>query len=367
MGQNRGMAKLFSPITVRGLELRNRVFLAPMCMYSCENKDGVVGDFHFTHLVSRAVGGFGLVVVEATGVSAAGRITPWCPGIYNEEQILAWRRITDAIREAGSLSAIQLAHAGRKASTYRSWSGENSVAISDGGWQTVSSTDEPFTGYAAPHKMTAAEVREVIDEWKQGAMNAIEAGFDALEIHAAHGYLIHQFLSPITNQRDDEFGGSLENRARLLLEIVKSIRAVMPDSMPLIVRFSATDYREDGWDVEQTKTVASWCSALGADLFDISSGGLITGVQIATGPGYQVGFAAEVASVVDEPVSTVGQITEAAQAEAILQSGKADVITIGRAALRDPYWPLRAAAELGVDVDYWPKQYLRGSWPKPTN
>ncbi|MFM6963790.1 MAG: NADH:flavin oxidoreductase/NADH oxidase [Micrococcales bacterium] len=356
------MTKLFTPITVRDLTLKNRVFLAPMCMYSCEGRDGVPGDWQYTHYVSRAVGGFGLVVVEATGVAAEGRITPWCPGIYSEEQIRAWSRITEAIRQNGSHSAIQLAHAGRKASTYRAQSGSGSVAIEDGGWQSVSATDEAFTGYDAPRALETAEVHHVISQWRTAAENAIRAGFDALEIHAAHGYLIHQFLSPITNQRADEFGGSLENRARLLIEIVKAIREVMPTGMPLIVRFSATDYREDGWDIEQTKTVAGWCADAGADLFDISSGGLITGVTIPTGPGYQVHLATAVAEVVDEPVSAVGQITEAAQAAKIVDSGAAEVVTIGRAGLRDPYWPLRAAAELGVEVD-WPVQYARGKFP----
>lgn len=364
MSENVRMTALFSELSMRELTLRNRIFLAPMCMYSCENRDGVVGDFHFVHLISRATGGFGLVIAEATAVAPEGRITPWCPGIYTDAQIAAWRKVTDGIRAAGSHSALQLAHAGRKASTYRPWSGSGSVPISDGGWKSLSSTDEAFTGYEAPHKLNTEEIYEVIAQWKQGAINAVAAGFDALEIHAAHGYLIHQFLSPITNQRDDEFGGSLEKRARLLTEVVREIRSVMPKGMPLLVRFSATDYREDGWNLEETKIVAGWCAELGVDLFDISSGGLITGVTIPSAPGYQVPLAAAIAESVDQPVSAVGQITEAQQAEKILQSGDAQVISIGRAGLRDPYWPLRAAAELGEEVDYWPNQYSRGTWPK---
>ena len=356
------MTKLFEPLTLRGLTLRNRIIMAPMCMYSCENKDGVVGDWHFTHYGSRAVGGAGLIIVEATGVTDIGRITPWCAGMWNDEHVTAWKKVTDEIRRHGAASAVQLAHAGRKASTHRGWSGVGSVAESDGGWQTVSSTSEAFTGYAAPRELTTAEVYQVIDEWRNSAALAVHAGFDAIEIHAAHGYLIHQFLSPITNQRSDEFGGSLENRARLLLEIVKAMREVIPASMPLMIRFSATDYREDGWTVDQTQTVAAWAAELGVDLFDISSGGLITGVSIPTGPGYQVPLAASVSTAVEEPVAVVGQITEAEQAEAILQSGDADVIALGRALLRDPYWPLRAAAELGAEVE-WPKQYSRGTWP----
>ena len=356
------MSKLFTPITLRELTLANRVFLAPMCMYSCEGRDGVPSEWQLIHYASRAVGGFSLVVAEATAVAPEGRITPWCPGIYNEEQIRGWRRITDAIRYSGSKSALQLAHAGRKASTYRAQSGSGSVPLEDGGWTTVSATNEAFTGYAAPRELETSELPMIVSQWRTAAENAIRAGFDALEIHAAHGYLVHQFLSPITNQRTDQYGGSLENRARLLLDIVKAIRGVMPAGMPLMVRFSATDYREDGWDVAQTTEVAKWCSELGVDLFDISSGGLITGVTIPSGPGYQVPLAAAIAGAVDEPVSTVGQITEAKQAEQILQSGAAEVITIGRAGLRDPYWPLRAAAELGDDVT-WPIQYARGKWP----
>ena len=352
------MTKLFSPIKLRDLEIRNRIFIAPMCMYSCTAKDGVVTDWHFVHYSTRAIGGAGLVIAEATGISPEGRISPWCAGIWNDTQVDAWKKITDFIRTTGAKSAIQLAHAGRKAST----AGASSVAISEGGWQTISATDEAFDGYAAPRKMTTEDVYENIKDWQRAAARAVAAGFDAIEIHAAHGYLIHQFLSPITNRRDDEFGGSLANRARLLLEVIKAIRAVVPETMPVFVRFSATDYRDDGWDLEQTKTVAGWCAELGIDLFDISSGGLITGVSIPVGPGYQVPLAQGVASAVSEPVSAVGLITESMQAEEILQSG-VDVISIARLALRDPYWPLRAAHELGVSTDAWPRQYERGQFP----
>lgn len=356
------MAKLFSPIKIRDLEIRNRIFIAPMCQYSCESKDGVPNNWHVVHYGSRAAGGAGLVIVEATAVTPEGRISPWDTGIWNNTQVDAWKKITDIIRSHGAKSAIQLAHAGRKGSTYRAISGANSVAIEDGGWQTISSTDEAFTGYANPRKLTTAEIYEQVDDWQRAAARSVAAGFDAIEIHAAHGYLIHQFLSPITNKRDDEFGGSLENRARLLLEIVKAMRSVMPETMPLFIRFSATDYREDGWDLEQTKTVAAWCAELGVDLFDISSGGLVTGVTIPLGPGYQVPLAKAVASSVSQPVSAVGSITDAKQAEAILHEG-IDVISIGRAALRDPYWPLRAAHELGDNSQVWPWQYERGKFP----
>lgn len=353
------MAKLFSKLQLRDLEVRNRIFIAPMCMYSCTAEDGVVTDFHFVHYGTRATGGAGLVIAEATGITPVGRISPWCAGIWNDTQVDAWKKITDYIRGTGAKSAIQLAHAGRKGST-----GNNgTVAIAEGGWQTISSTAEAFEGYAAPRQMTTEEVHENIKDWQRAAARAVAAGFDAIEIHAAHGYLIHQFLSPITNQRDDEFGGSLENRARLLLEVIKAVREVIPTGMPLFVRFSATDYREDGWDLEQTKTVAGWCAALGVDLFDISSGGLVAGVTIPLGPGYQVPLAQGVASAVSQPVSAVGMITDSQQAESILASG-VDVVSIARLALRDPYWPLRAAHELGVDTDAWPHQYIRGQYPK---
>ncbi|MFM1957588.1 MAG: hypothetical protein RLZ41_987 [Actinomycetota bacterium] len=358
------MAKLFEPIKIRELEIRNRVFIPAMCQYSCENQDGVIGEWHLVHLGARAVGGAGMIIAEASGVTPEGRISPWCPGIWNYEQVAAWARVNHFIHSQGAKSAIQLAHAGRKGSTYRDWSGKGSVPIELGGWQTVSSTNVAFEGYEAPRELSTEEVLELIQDFAKAAKNAVLASFDAVEIHAAHGYLIHQFLSPITNHRTDEFGGSLENRARILLEIIKAIRAEVGDMLPIFVRFSATDYREDGWDVEQTTQVAKWCAEIGADLFDISSGGLITGVKIPSGPGYQVPFAEQVAQGVSQPVGAVGQITDAQQAENILQDGDVDIILVGRASLRDPNWALRAAHELNVEVDYWPDQYYRGKFPK---
>ena len=354
------MSKLFTPITVRSVKAKNRIWVAPMCMYSCEAKDGVVGDFHLVHYGERALGGAGLIIVEATAVRPDGRITPWCAGIWNQQQVDAWKPVTAFMKANGSVPAIQLAHAGRKASTHRD--GTGSIAISNGGWETVSSTSEAFSGYNAPRALETTELRAIVDAFATAAKNSVEAGFEALEIHAAHGYLVHQFLSPITNQRTDEYGGSLENRARLLLEIVIAIRAAVSDDIPLFIRFSATDYREDGWTVEQTATVAKWCADAGADLFDISSGGLIIGVQIPTGPAYQLPLSETIATTVDEPVTVVGQITEARQADEILERGVVEVIMVGRAVLRDPHWPLRVAAELGVEVD-WPRQYLRGKFP----
>ena len=356
------MSKLFESITIRDLTVRNRVWVAPMCQYSAEERDGVPTEWHLVHYGARAAGGAGLVVVEATAVAPEGRISPWDTGIWDDEQADGWAYIVDFMHGQGAAVGIQLAHAGRKASIYREWSGRGSVPLSDGGWQTVSSTDEAFTGYEAPRKLETAEVSDIVNEFIAAARRSQDAGFDAIEIHAAHGYLIHQFLSPLTNQRDDIYGGDLENRARFLLEIVSGIRAEVGEGMPIMVRFSATDYVEGGWDETQTSTVAAWCAEAGADLFDISTGGLVTGVTIPSGPGYQVPIAQFVADRVDSPVAVVGQITTGAQAEEILQRGTVEVIMIGRAELRDPMWPLRAAHELGVEVDYWPNQYSRGKF-----
>ena len=356
------MSLLFSPIKIRSLEIKNRLWVAPMCMYSCENQDGVVGDWHLVHLGARAIGGAGLVMAEATAVNPEGRISPWCPGIWSDEQIPGWKKVTEFIRSAGSVSALQLAHAGRKASTYRSWSGTGTVPIADGGWQSYSATDVAFEGYSAPRMLETAEIASLVEDFRGAARMAVAAGFDALEIHAAHGYLIHQFLSPITNKRVDKYGGTLENRARLLIETVRSVREEIGDGMPLMVRFSATDYVEGGWDQEQTNQVAIWAREAGADLFDISSGGLVTGVKIPTGPGYQVNFSKSTSQATNANVSAVGQITTSEQAEEILQSGQVDVIMAARQFLRDPYFPLRAAHELGDEIE-WPVQYERGRFP----
>ena len=356
------MPKLFESIQLRDLEVKNRIWIAPMCQYSCENKDGVPGSWHEVHLVSRAIGGAGLIIVEASGVTPEGRITPWCTGIWNDEQAKAWKKIVDLAHGHGSKMAMQLAHAGRKASNHREASGVGSIPISEGGWETVSSTNQAFGDYAAPRKLSVSEIKDLVDAFGKAAKRSVEAGFDAVEIHGAHGYLLHQFLSPLSNDRDDEYGGSLENRARMLMEVIASIRKSVPETMPVFLRLSATDYAEGGWDQDQTATVSGWATEAGVDLIDVSSGGIITGVKIPSGPGYQVPFAEYVADRISEPVSAVGQITEPQQAEQILQSGKVDVILIARASLRDPYWPLRAAAELGAEVP-WPEQYSRGKWP----
>jgi 2,4-dienoyl-CoA reductase-like NADH-dependent reductase (Old Yellow Enzyme family) len=356
------MPKLFEPIQLRDLNVKNRIWISPMCQYSCENKDGVPGSWQEVHLASRAIGGAGLIIVEASAVSPEGRITPWCAGIWNDEQAQAWKKIVKLSHSHGAKMAMQLAHAGRKGSAHYEGSGVGTVPEAQGGWQTVSSTNQAFDDYAAPQKLTVAEITHLVEEFGKAAKRSVEAGFDAVEIHGAHGYLLHQFLSPLSNDRDDHYGGSLENRARMLMEVIASVRKSIPETMPLFLRLSATDYAERGWDQEQTATVSGWASEAGVDLIDVSSGGLITGVKIPSGPGYQVPFAEYVADRISEPVSAVGQITDPHQAEQILQSGKVDVILIARASLRDPYWPLRAAAELGAEVK-WPVQYNRGKWP----
>jgi 2,4-dienoyl-CoA reductase-like NADH-dependent reductase (Old Yellow Enzyme family) len=356
------MPKLFEPITLRDLEVKNRIWIAPMCQYSCENKDGVPGSWHEVHLASRAIGGAGLIIVEASAVSPEGRITPWCTGIWNDEQAKAWKKIVDLCHAHGAKMAMQLAHAGRKASNHRESSGVGTVPLSEGGWETVSSTSQAFGDYDAPRKLSSSEISELVKAFGLAAKRSVDAGFDAVEIHGAHGYLLHQFLSPLSNDRDDEYGGSLVNRARMLMEVIAEVRKSIPETVPVLLRLSATDYAEGGWDQEQTATVSGWATEAGVDLIDVSSGGIITGVKIPSGPGYQVPLAEYVAERISEPVSAVGQITDPHQAEQILQSGKVDVILIARASLRDPYWPLRAAAELGAQVQ-WPDQYSRGKWP----
>ncbi|MFM8927105.1 MAG: NADH:flavin oxidoreductase/NADH oxidase [Rhodoluna sp.] len=356
------MAKLFEPLVVRGLTARNRIWIAPMCQYSCENQDGKPSNWHLVHLGSRAIGGAGVVIAEATAIRPDGRISAWDTGIWNDDQVHAWQPVTEFIRSTGALSCIQLAHAGRKASIYRSWSGEGAMPESNGGWQPVSPTGEAFPEYNQPHELTTAEVYELIDQFVEAAKRSVRAGFDMVEIHAAHGYLVHQFLSPLTNQRSDEFGGSSIARAKFLVDMVSKMRKAIGET-PILIRFSATDYHEGGFSVADCIEVARWCYQSGADLFDISSGGLIAGVKIPLGPGYQVPLSQEISREISQPVGAVGLITDSQQAEEILQSTEIDVIMIGRLALRDPYWPLRAAKELGVELDYWPNQYVRGKYP----
>lgn len=351
------MSTLFTPLSLRDLTLRNRLWVSPMCQYSAV--DGVPQEWHHTHLAQFASGGAGLVIAEATAVSPEGRISPEDAGLWNDEQRDAWAPIVAAIRARGAVAAVQLAHAGRKASTWSPSSGRRgSVAEADGGWVTVAPSAVAFDGFEEPTALDLAGIDTVVADFGSAARRAVAAGFEVLEIHAAHGYLLHQFLSPLSNLRGDEYGGSLENRARLLLRVIDAVTDAAP-GVPLLVRFSATDWADGGWDAEQTAVVAGWASERGADFFDISSGGLVAHQRITTGPGYQVDLAARVRREAGVPVSAVGMIDDAAHAERILAAGEADAIMAGREWLRDPHYGLRAADELGADIDYWPKQYLR--------
>ncbi len=355
---------LFTPYSVRSVTMRNRLWVAPMCEYSVEKHDGVPTDWHLVHLGGFARGGAGLVITEATAVSAEGRISPEDTGIYTDEQRDAWARIVGFLHSQGAVAGIQLAHAGRKASTWRPWAPERgSVPEAGGGWPAVAPSAVAFTGYDVPTALDRAGIDGIVADFAAATRRSLDAGFDVLELHAAHGYLLHQFLSPLSNLRIDDYGGSLENRARLLLEVIAAVRAEAGDDAPLFVRLSATDWAEGGWDQEQTATVADWARDAGADFFDISTGGLVSGTKIPLAPGYQVPFADFVKHQSSVEVSAVGLITEARQAEEIVSSGKADAVMLARAIMRDPHFPLRAAHELGVELDYWPAQYLRAKWP----
>jgi 2,4-dienoyl-CoA reductase-like NADH-dependent reductase (Old Yellow Enzyme family) len=326
-------------------------------------EDGVPTPWHLVHLGALATGGSALVITEATAVTPEGRISPRDTGIWNDAQRDAWRPIVQFIHSRGAAAGIQLAHAGRKGSTYAPWGTDQrgTVPPTSGGWRTTAPSAVAFPGYDVPEPLDLAAIDAVVEAFAAAAVRAVDAGFDLLEIHAAHGYLLHQFLSPLSNLREDEFGGELANRARLLLRVVTAIRGAIGDDLPLLVRFSATDWTEGGWDEAQTSTVAGWARDAGADFFDISSGGNGT-ATIPLAPGYQVPFAEYVRSKADVPTSAVGLITDPHQAEEIVASGKADVVMLARELLRDPHWPLRAAHELGVELDYWPGQYLRARW-----
>lgn len=357
---------LFSPLTLRSLTLRNRVWVAPLCEYSVVARDGVPTDWHLVHLGSFARGGAGLVVAEASAVTPEGRISAHDTGIWNDEQAAAWARIVDFIHGQGAAAGIQLAHAGRKASAYpewgstpEGWSGSGTMPVSEAGWQSVAPSAIAFDGYAPPIALDAQGIQDVVVAFADAARRAVGAGFDLVEVHAAHGYLLHEFLSPLSNLRDDDWGGSLQNRARLLLDVVRAVRAAV--DVPVLVRFSATDWTEGGWDEHQTAEVARWAMEAGADLFDISSGGLVH-ATIPVGPGYQVPLAAHVRSTGGVPVNAVGLITEAEQAERIIDSGQADAIMMGRQWMRDPHAALSFARALGDDEalrSLTPPQYRR--------
>jgi len=357
------MPTLFDPLTLRGVTIRNRIWTSPMCQYSVLDESGVPGTWHLVHLGGFATGGSGIVFTEATAVSPEGRISPRDTGIWTDEQRDAWKPIAAFIEEQGAVPGIQLAHAGRKASTWPAWGFEDrsgTVPADEGGWRAVAPSALAFEGYDVPEEVDAAGIEKVVDDFRSATRRSIEAGFRILEIHAAHGYLLHQFLSPIANHRTDEYGGSLENRARLLLRVVAAVREEAGDA-PLFVRFSGSDWAEGGWDEHQTATVAAWAEAAGADFFDISSGGIQAGIRIPVEPGYQVPFAHHVRSTSEVDVSAVGLITTPQQAAEIVESGQADAVMLARELLRDPHFPLRAAHELGGGID-WPPQYLRARW-----
>lgn len=353
------MSQLFAPITIRDVVVPNRLWVSPMCMYSAI--EGVVNDWHHVHLSQFASGGAGLVISEATAVVPEGRISPEDAGIWSSEQADAWRPITRSIRDRGAIAGIQLAHAGRKASTYSPFSGgSGTVPAADGGWTTEAPSSIAYDGFAEPVAMTIDRIREVTAAFRTAARRALDAGFQAIEVHAAHGYLLHEFLSPLTNVRTDEYGGSLENRARFVLEVVREVRAEVGDGVPVFVRFSATDSAPGGLDVDDVATVAGWAVEAGADLFDVSSSGLVAHQKIDVHPGYQVPFASRVRAATGALTGSVGIITGGEQAERILSSGDADVILAGREWLRDPHFGLRAATELGeAPSGIWPQQYVR--------
>jgi 2,4-dienoyl-CoA reductase-like NADH-dependent reductase (Old Yellow Enzyme family) len=328
-----------------------------MCQYSAA--DGLANDWHLVHLGSRAAGGAGVVISEATAVTPEGRISPQDTGIWNERQAEAWERTTRFIAEQGAVPAIQLAHAGRKASIRRPWSGTGSAPAEEGGWQTVAPSALAFDRLPEPHALTRGEIYDVVNAFAEGARRSLDAGFTLLEIHAAHGYLLHQFLSPLSNQRTDEYGGSFENRIRLLIEVIDAIRTKVPDGTPVVTRISATDWVDGGWDLEQSVELSRVMKAHGIDLVDVSSGGSDPRQQVVPAPGYQVPFAHRIRLDADLPTGAVGLLTDAEQAEKVLQAGEADVILMGRLFLRDPYFPLAAAQALGDDIT-WPPQYERG-------
>lgn len=355
------MRGLFDPIRLRDVHVRNRLWVPALCQYSAVAGDGVPTDWHLVHLGSFARGGAGLIIGEATAVLPEARISPHDTGIWNDDQVTAWRRVTEFVHEQGAAIGLQLSHAGRKGSTWPEWGTSEKGALppARGGWPTVSASAIGFDGLPSPRELSQHGVADIVAAFAAAARRTLDAGFDLVELQAAHGYLIHQFLSPLTNKRTDAYGGDLESRARLLLDIVRAVRAEVGESVPILVRFSAEDYVEGGLDAEQTATVAGWAHSEGADFFDISSGGLIAGVQVPLGPGYQVPLAHRVRESADVPVSAVGLITSARQANEVIESGHADAVLLGRATLRNPHFPLAAAWELGVEIDYWPQQYVR--------
>ncbi|MGE7993483.1 NADH:flavin oxidoreductase/NADH oxidase [Pseudomonas sp. NPDC089554] len=355
------MSLLLEPYTLRQLTLPNRIAVSPMCQYS--SVDGLANDWHLVHLGSRAVGGAGLIITEATAVTPDGRITAEDLGLWNDAQIAPLQRITRFITAQGAVPGIQLAHAGRKASTYRPWLGKHgSVKVEEGGWQPVGPSKIAFDPeHCVPSELSEQDIAGIVQAFADAAGRALKAGFKVVEVHAAHGYLLHQFLSPLSNQRRDRYGSGFDNRIRLTLEVTQAVREVWPDELPLIVRVSATDWVEDGWNPDETVELARRLKDLGVDLIDVSSGGTSMHAEIPTGPGYQTRFAERVRKESGMATGTVGMITEPAQAEHILRTGQADLIFLARELLRDPYWPLHADDDLGGNKATWPAQYQRAT------
>lgn len=353
----RGMPHLFEPLTIRDVTFPNRVFVSPMCEYS--SIDGFANDWHLVHLGSRAIGGAGLVMTEATAVTPEGRISPQDLGIWKDDHIGPLARIVNFIKEQGGIAGMQLAHAGRKASTHRPWSGSGQISEADGGWtHVVAPSATAFADtYPTPIAMTTDQIAATTAAFASAATRALQAGFEVAEVHAAHGYLLHEFLSPLSNQRTDDYGGSFDNRVRFTLETVKAVRAVWPQHLPLFVRISASDWVEGGWDIDQSIALSRLLKPLGVDLIDCSSGGNVA-AKIPLGPGYQTMFAAQIRRDTEILTGAVGLITSAEQAEHIVFTGQADVVFMARELLRDPYFPLRAARELNQDIT-WPAQYVR--------
>jgi 2,4-dienoyl-CoA reductase-like NADH-dependent reductase (Old Yellow Enzyme family) len=353
------MSHLFEPLTLRDVTFKNRIGIPPMCQYSAQ--DGMAGDWHFIHYGSRAVGGAGLMILEATAVVPEGRISPGDLGLWQDAQIEPLARIARQAHEHGCVPAIQLAHAGRKASVGLGWEAQKTLAASQGGWLPVAPSALSFgDGYVQPHALTLDEIVGVVAAFVAAAKRAVAAGFQAIELHAAHGYLLHQFLSPLSNQRTDAYGGSFENRSRLVREVVTAVRAAWPDNLPLLIRLSATDWVEGGWSAGETVELCRSLKTLGVDLADISTAGLVPTARIPAGPGFQTEFAARVRNETGLPSAAVGLITSAAQADHIVRSGQADMVLVGREILRNPYWPLQAANELRQATS-WPNPYLRAA------
>jgi len=348
---------LFDPLTLRGTTFKNRVWVAPMCQYAAGG-DGLPTPYHLAHYGQFALGGAALIITEATAVEPAGRLTPADVGLWADEQVAAWRPTVDFMHEAGSLAAVQLVHAGRKASAAPPWQGGVYLQPADGGWPLVGASPIAFEGWPAPAELTPAQLADIVANFAAAAARAHQAGFDVVELHAAHGYLLHQFLSPLSNHRADDYGGDFAGRTRLLLEVLDAVRAQWPDDAPVLVRLSATEWVDGGWTADDTVALAPLLAAHGADLIDCSSGGNVHDAKIPMAPGYQVPFAARVRRETGVPASAVGLITEARHANAIIAAGDADAVLLARELLRNPHWPLLAAAELDPSAP-WPVRYVR--------